>query len=137
MGAWSHEPFGNDNACDWAYGLKDKSDYSTIEEAFDQIIKAKATEEYLDADYSTEAIAAAYALVKASGKSTAEDAYTNHVDEWVKRVQEKPSVELVNKAQIALNLALTEDSELYELWAETEDLGVWKETVTDLIEKLK
>jgi hypothetical protein len=28
MGAWSHEPFGNDDANDWAYDLEQVSDLS-------------------------------------------------------------------------------------------------------------
>jgi hypothetical protein len=31
MGAWSHEPFGNDDAGDWAYGLDESRDLGLIE----------------------------------------------------------------------------------------------------------
>ena len=33
MGAWSHEPFGNDDANDWAYELEETEDLSHIEAA--------------------------------------------------------------------------------------------------------
>ena len=33
MGTWSHEPFGNDSACDWAYGLEGKQDYAIVAQA--------------------------------------------------------------------------------------------------------
>ncbi len=31
MGVWSHEPFGNDTANDWAYGLEETTDLSYVE----------------------------------------------------------------------------------------------------------
>ena len=30
MGTWSHEPFGNDDACDWSYELLDSNDLSYL-----------------------------------------------------------------------------------------------------------
>jgi hypothetical protein len=30
MGAWSRDRFGNDTACDWAYGLEEVSDLSLV-----------------------------------------------------------------------------------------------------------
>ena len=40
MGAWSHEPFGSDDANDWAYGLEDTTDLSLIEAALDRVLRA-------------------------------------------------------------------------------------------------
>jgi hypothetical protein len=40
MGAWSHEPFGNDTANDWADELEESSDFSIVEKAFNQIIES-------------------------------------------------------------------------------------------------
>ena len=34
MGAWSHEPFGNDQACDWAAELAESTGFAIIEKAF-------------------------------------------------------------------------------------------------------
>ena len=49
MGTWSHEPFGNDTASDWAYEFEEHNGYDVIEDAFDQIIDM-TTEEFIDAD---------------------------------------------------------------------------------------
>jgi hypothetical protein len=38
MGVWSHEPFGNDTACDWGYGLLESDNLSIIEAALDYIL---------------------------------------------------------------------------------------------------
>ena len=68
MGAWSHEPFGNDTANDWADELEESSDFSIVEKAFNQIIES--AEEYIDADIACEAYAAAEVLAQALGKGT-------------------------------------------------------------------
>jgi len=39
MGAWSHESFGNDTACDWSYGLLETTDLSVIEATLGAVIK--------------------------------------------------------------------------------------------------
>jgi hypothetical protein len=42
MGAWSHEPFGNDDANDWAYGLEEAEDLSYVEEALNAVLESMA-----------------------------------------------------------------------------------------------
>ncbi|MBW7877572.1 MAG: DUF4259 domain-containing protein, partial [Candidatus Cloacimonetes bacterium] len=55
---------------------------------------------------------------KLLGKGTQSDEYTEKVDEWVKNVGLKPSRQLLEKAQQALDRILGEESELKELWEE-------------------
>ena len=62
MGTWSHEPFGNDSACDWAYGLESQKDFSMIEQAIQRVLDNG--DEYLDSDLAVKAIAAAEVLAK-------------------------------------------------------------------------
>jgi hypothetical protein len=38
MGTWSHEPFGNDTASDWAYEFEEQDGHVVIEQAFDEMI---------------------------------------------------------------------------------------------------
>jgi hypothetical protein len=115
MGAWSHEPFGNDDANDWAYGLEEVRDLSLVEQAFDEALEA---EEYLEAPEGSNAVAAAEVLARMLGKGTQADAYTEKVDEWIKSVSVRPSPELLAKAQRVLVRVLGDDSELKELWEE-------------------
>lgn len=115
MGAWSHEPFGNDDANDWAYGLEDVSDLSLIDEALDRVL---AADDYLEAPEASEAVAAVEVLAKLFGKGTQTDSYTEKVDEWVKSVAAKPSSSLLVKASRTLERILGENSELRELWEE-------------------
>ncbi|AFL74297.1 DUF4259 domain-containing protein [Thiocystis violascens] len=116
MGAWSHEPFGNDDANDWAHGLEDANDLSLIESALDNALEA---EEYLEAPEASEAVAAVEVVAKLLGKGTQTDSYTEKVDEWVKSVSARPDAALIAKARRTLERVLGENSELRELWEES------------------
>ena len=115
MGAWSHEPFGNDDANDWAYELEETEDLSHIEAALDVVLDADG---YLEAPEASCAIAAVEVLAKLLGKGTQSDAYTEKVDEWIKTVPTRPSRALLDKARRALDRIRGKDSELQELWHE-------------------
>ena len=115
MGAWSHEPFGNDYANDWAYDLEEVNDLSLVEQALDQALEA---EDYLEAPEGSNAVAAAEVLAKMLGKGTQSDAYTEKADEWVKSVSIKPSPQLLDKARRTLDRVAGGNSELKELWEE-------------------
>jgi len=128
MGAWSHEPFGNDDANDWAYGLEDTKDLSLVEGAIDRVLQ---TNGYLEAPEASEAIAAVEVLAKLLGKGTQSDAYTEKVDEWVKSISLRPSPSLLAKANQALERILGEDSELCELWSES-DSTEWAASIKAL-----
>ena len=123
MGAWSHEPFGNDDAADWGYELENAQDDAVLAKVFESAIENK--DEYLEADDASVIIAAVEVVAKLLGKGTQADAYTAQIDEWVNTVKIEPSLELLEKARTALDLVLSDDSELNELWGETEYYDDW------------
>ncbi len=128
MGAWSHEPFGNDDANDWAYGLKGTDDLALVEAALDRVLDAEG---YLEAPEASEAVAAAEVLAKLLGKGTQSDAYTEKVDEWVNAVAITPSPDILSKALKALDRVLGDESELNELWSE-DDNAEWVASINAL-----
>lgn len=130
MGAWSHEPFGNDTANDWAYGLDDVADLSYIEETLDRALEEGV--EYLDASDAEEAIAAVEVLAHLLGKGTQGDSYTERVAQWAKRVGVKPSPALKNKARQFLQRVVSENSEIQELWEESDDAEAWRAGIQQL-----
>lgn len=130
MGTWSHEPFGNDTASDWAYGLVEQKDFSLVAQAIQEVLDNGS--DYLDAGLAVEAVAAAEVLAKALGRGTQADAYTEEVDAWLKSVAEKPSSELLSKARDALNRIMGPDSELRELWEESDDFESWESSIKAL-----
>ena len=129
MGSWSHEPFGNDTAADWAYGLDNSKDLAYVEAAINRVV---ATEDYLEADISEEAIAAVEVIAKMLGKGTQADAYTEGADIWVAAATVTPSEALREKAVLALNRIMAGESELAELWTEGDSGDEWAQAVAQL-----
>ncbi|MCO7224128.1 DUF4259 domain-containing protein [Pleionea sp. CnH1-48] len=127
MGAWSHEPFGNDTACDWAYELEESSGFSFIESTLDKAI-AEAND-YLESTEGEEAVAAIEVIAKLMDKGTQSDSYTESVELWISKNKQTPSPELVDKALKVIELLLSENSELVELWEGQEE---WFESVNKL-----
>ncbi len=128
MGAWSHEPFGNDDANDWAYGLENVDDLSLIEQTLDIVLEA---DEYLEAPEASEAVAAVEVLAKILGKGTQSDSYTEKVDVWVKSVSIRPDAALLSKAKRVLQRVLDDNSELRELWEESDSTD-WLDSIVAL-----
>lgn len=74
MGAWSHEPFGND-ALDWADQLvEDGNDESVLARVFNRANENQ--KDYLEADEASVIVAAAEVLAKLLGKRTQDNAST-------------------------------------------------------------
>ncbi len=59
MGAWSREPFGNDDANDWVYERADAADLSYVEAALDAVLEVDG---YLEAPGASRAVAALRSL---------------------------------------------------------------------------
>jgi hypothetical protein len=129
MGTWSHEPFGNDTACDWSFELQKEKDLSLICRALDAVIEKQG---YLEAEPATEALAAVEVLAKLLGRGTQSDSYTEGVDEWVAQIQTTPGAGVLSKAGAAIDKILGSESELNELWEESDEAELWKKSVLQL-----
>lgn len=135
MGAWGTGIFDNDTACDWAYELQGQRDLGVIERTLDAVIENG--DEYLDAGEGEEALAAAEALARLQGHWGTRNSYTERMDAWVEAVGLAPSPALVRKAHAAIDRILAVDSELVELWSESDEFGAWKAAVADLRARLR
>jgi hypothetical protein len=129
MGVWSHAPFGNDDALDWADGLEGPEGLLHVEEALERVLKADG---YLEAPEASEAVAAVEVLAKLLGKGTQSDSYARSADNWVKSVSVQPSPTILSKAGQALERVLGNDSELRELWQESGNASEWQGSVKAL-----
>lgn len=134
MGTWSHESFGNDTANDWAYELEDATDFSVIEAALQVVLDEG--DEYLDADLAMEAIAAIEVIAKRLGKGTQSDVYTEKVDQWLETISEQPSDDLLSLAKRVLERIVADDSELKELWLESDEYELWLGNIQQLKDAL-
>lgn len=130
MGAWSHESFGNDTACDWVGDLQEGDDLAPVEAALDAVLDVG--DDYLESPEACEAIAAAEVVARLQGHFGVRDAYSEGLDEWVGRIGIAPSPELASKARRALDRILVEPSELMELWDDSDDAAAWRASVDEL-----
>lgn len=135
MGSWSSDPFGNDTAGDWAYGLEEVDDLSLIEETIQRLLDVGG--DYLEAPDADEAIAAIDTIARLKGRFYVKDAHTESVDAWVAAHPLTPPPSLIAKAQKALDRILTEPSEALELWSESEDFETWKKHIEDLKNRIR
>lgn len=130
MGAWGYLPFDSDATNDWAYGLDDVDDLSLVETAFDEL--EEVGDEYLDADFAENALGACEVLARLQGRPGYTNAYTEKVDQWVAAHEIQPPASLVKRAVAAIDRILAEQSELRELWEESEDVEAWRKALEDL-----
>ena len=130
MGAWSHDAFGNDDACDWVSQLEEHNDLGFVESTLDALLSVG--DAYLEAPEASEAIAAAEVVARSQGYFGTKDETSKDVDAWVARVNLKPPRALIDKTCRALDRILTEPSELMELWEESDESGAWQYGVKEL-----
>lgn len=134
MGAWDSDPFGNDTAGDWAFGLEEVDDLSLIEDTIQKVLDVGG--QYLEAPDAEEAIAAIDTIARLKGRFYAKNPYTKSVDAWVAAHPLVPPPALIAKAQKALGRILSEPSEAMELWKDSEDFESWKTHIEELKKRL-
>lgn len=130
MGAWSHEPFGNDVAGDWVYDLERSKDLSAIGSALSAV--TDEADEYLEAPQCSAALAAAEVVAAMLGKPV--ESLPEEVTVWMKG-KPRPDDALISKAKKAIS-AILQSSELQELWAESEHYPQWQAITKDLLTRL-
>lgn len=134
MGAWGVKAFDNDDANDWAYDLDVATDLSLVESAFAIVEEA---EDYLEAPDASNALAACEVLARLQGNPGYQNPYTEKVDEWVAAHPSKPSDSLLRRASAVIDRILADESELRDLWSESEENGDWYAAVEDLRNRMQ
>ena len=129
MGAWGPGNLDNDSALDWVERFREKgADAGT--EAFN----AAGTDDYLDADEGSEALAAAEIVAAAFEKPSpaAGSDLIDLVTQHAAAIRALPDIR--QKALAAVDRVLQDPSELRELWHEDgEDYAKqWRDAVDDL-----
>ncbi len=127
MGTWTVGPFGNDFAQDWAEDLGESNDLYFIENTLDNVLAAQDAE-LLEAPYGAEGLAAVETLLRLYDRGGEHDADSQKVDDWVGAVKGRFRLrtDLFEKAGRAIDLILSERSELRELWQESEHGEQWR-----------
>ena len=134
MGCWAIGSFGNDSAADWLFDLMKTADLSLVRET---IGRALMTDGYLESPDATDALAAIEVVAAALGRATEEAENEPELLEWIARVKPAPDAKLVSDAQRAIDRILAPESELRELWEDTEDFSDWQAEVAGLRSRLQ
>ncbi len=129
MSAWGVSAFDNDDANDWAYGLEGTDDLLLVISALGVV---EAASDYLEAPDAANALAACEVLARLKGNAGYRNPYTEKVDEWVASHPIKPTPELIAQASSVIDRILGTQSELRELWEQSDNNAEWQASVEDL-----
>jgi hypothetical protein len=137
MGTWAMDAFGNDYAQDWAEDLLETSNMDAVEDTLNTALDASSGE--LEAPFAAEALVAIEVLARLQGKGGTASEDSAAVDEWVaaRKPKARLRVDLQEKALLAIARILSEQSELRDLWAESEHYDAWRASVEDLRDRVK
>ncbi len=129
MGAWSIEHFDNDAALDWLYDFSMNPSVHALEETFKAVAD---TADYIESDDGSAVLAAAEVIAAVKGKKST--AYPEDTEVF-SRLSISP--ELIARALQAIDVVSRQDnSELKELWQESDEYEDWQQAVSELKERL-
>ncbi|KRG58713.1 hypothetical protein ABB25_06030 [Stenotrophomonas koreensis] len=134
MGAWGNGSFDNDDAADFLSDVTDSSDLTLVREIFAAVLGA---DKYLEAPDASQAIAAAEIVAAVVGRPTSAAQEEEELSEWIARTKPTADPGLVTQAVQVLDRIVGDNSELRELWEETDELSDWEETVAAVRSKLQ
>ncbi|MDH4187399.1 MAG: DUF4259 domain-containing protein [Nitrospira sp.] len=131
MGAWGVRNFENDDALDWVMALVEAEDIGRVSEALIPLLANAGN--YHEAPDCATGLAAAEVVAALNGHPHAD--MPEEVKEWTGRRLGAVAIALLSNARQAV-AAVAADSELKELWEETDDYQAWQEHVADLLRRL-
>ena len=134
MSTWHSGTFDNDYAMDWVQDLLETKNLELVETTLDNVIDNGAGE--LEAPFAAEALAAVEVIARLLG-SPGLAGENDDVDAWVASCKRKVTPLQVEKAQRVLDLVLSEQSELNQLWSKSEEYDTWRAGVAALKARIK
>ena len=133
MGAWDFAVFDDDTAYDVLDDLKESSDISKdMEKYFDDVIEADYVE-YEEGYYALVSAAVLDSVVNDTQYRCDDEDYF----EWIKSLKKIDLTSLQSKAIKAIDVIISDKSELKELWEENEELySSWREDKRSIQKRL-
>jgi hypothetical protein len=129
VGAWGTGIFEDDHALDWVGTLTEATTIVPVVDA----LRAVETTGYLDASVCSAALAAAEILAALNGKASA--ALPEDAENWVRNHPLQVNDELLQLARTAIQ-RIEAESELRDLWAESDVLSEWQAEIKNLESRL-
>lgn len=134
MGCWSADSFGNDDATDWLLELVDQQTLAPSETAIGIVLRVG--NDYLEAPDASEALVAAEVIAAALGRPGVSAQKEETLMLWIEVAKPQPNPDLVAQSIQAIDRILAKDSELFELWSESDEFQDWINEVQDLRARL-
>ena len=129
MGAWGIGNFDNDDAADWVYELAESDGTAVLAAA----LEGATSEGYLEAPVCAAALAAAEVVAALLGN--AGKALPDEVRKWVADNDAEVSHDLLALSRAAV-MRVKENSELRELFQDSDDFQQWISLQDDLLKRL-
>jgi Domain of unknown function (DUF4259) len=131
MGAWGHHFDENDSALDWISEFEDAPSWSHVQNALQTILEADNVYD-LDTDETSAALVAGEIVAAALGR--ANERLQPNIQQWV--AANTLNIESLQNDAARAAALIKSDSELRELWDDSEDAAEWVATVDGLISRL-
>jgi hypothetical protein len=133
MGAWGIGVFDNDDAVDWVSKLANADSSDVLSGAIDAVTNA---DEYLETPEGSRLLCACEVIAALNGQPSTN--LPDEVRQWVKSHEMLDIAVLIPVALQAIDRVLGEDSELNQLWRESEnEYPMWRETVLSIKGRLR
>lgn len=135
MGTWGVAPFENDVALDWFSELEEETSFSAIRRKIEEVV----TDDYLDADLVSEAIAsiAIITAIKTGDERLVPDFESSSLDSLQDLFGSKIDDNMLTLVEDAFGIIRREDdNELYDLWMEEDRIEDWLDYLDYLQEQL-
>ncbi|MEP6688094.1 MAG: DUF4259 domain-containing protein [Gemmatimonadales bacterium] len=130
MGAWGVGAFENDDASDWVYQLEEAGDFALVR---DTLAAAAEPDGYLESPTCSMALAAAEVVAALGGRAAPD--LPEEVRTWVRAHRGAVPDDLTGLSVRALD-QVAADSELKELWAESDEHEIWVDRLQELRSRL-
>ena len=127
MGAWGLLFDENDDAADWLADFGDVLDWSIVDQAFDC-----AGDDYLEAPECSNALAAAEVVAAGIGKASPR--LDRAIVEWAGQAPQEAELRRAKAADVIARVR--DDSELSELWQDSDEYADWQRSVNETLSRL-
>ena len=126
MGAWGLHFNENDDAADWLADFSDAPNWGAVAEAL------ALDDDYVEAPEASNALAAAEIVAAAVGNASPRLDET--IKDWASGQNDEGSAQRENAIQALKRVR--DDSELCELWQESEEFEDWKKSIDETLARL-
>ena len=134
MGAWGTLNFENDTALDLVYEIEEEG-ANRIKIAI-EAVNSREEDSFLDSDLCSEALAAIEYIAAAKNK-VSED-FPEDAEEWLTPANKENLLAIrnvISNSKQAID-RIKHNSELKDLWEETEEFEEWNKVLDDLVTRI-